>query len=155
MCESCMGNSVSPGSRVRSTEDPQIGFNFLVDSFHFSVRLWMVGSREGKVIVKEFSKFFGKGRGKLWTTIRNDLVVEPKVEVDFIEKESGDPFCSDCFLGGVENYPLCKPMVDHNQERVKARGDWKVSDKIARDLLKESKGEGPDGGERWDSRVGV
>ena len=79
----------------------------------------MVDSREGKVIVKEFPKFFGKGGGELWATIRDDLVVKPKAKVDLVEKEDGDPFCGDCFLGGAKNYPLCKPMVDHNQERVK------------------------------------
>ena len=67
---------------------------------------------------------------QVWTTIRDDfaiepyvevdLVVEPKVEVGLVEKEGGNPFCSDHFLGGAKNYPLCKPMVDHNQKRVKA-----------------------------------
>ena len=46
------------------------------------------------------------------------------MEVDLVEKESGDLFCNDCFLGGTENYPLYKPMVDHEQEGVKARGHW-------------------------------
>ena len=105
----------------------------------------MVGSGEGKIIVEEFPKFFGKGRGKLWTMIRDDLVVESKVEVDLVEKEGGNSFCSDCFLGGAENYPLSKPMVDHDQKRVKARGGWKVSDEITRDLLKGSRDKGPDG----------
>ena len=155
MHEFCMGNFVSPGSRVRFTEDPQIDFNFLVDSFHFSVRLRVVDSGEGKVVVKKFSKFFGKGRGKLWTTIRDDLVIESKAEVALVKKEGGNPFCGDCFLGGAENYPLCKLMVNHNQKRVKARGDQKVSDEIARNLLKGSKGKRLDGGERWDSGVGV
>ena len=36
------------------------------------------------------------------------------MEVDFVEKEGGDLFCDDHFPGGAENYPLCKPMVDHN-----------------------------------------
>ena len=120
MCEFCMENFVSPGSRVRSAEDPQIGFNLLVDSFCFSIRLRVVGSGERKVIVKEFPEFFGKGGGELWTMIRDDLVIEPEAEVDFVEKEDGNPFCDDNFLGGAENYPLCKPMVNHNQERVKA-----------------------------------
>ena len=61
VCEFCMGNFVSPGSRVRPTKDPQIGFNLLVDSFSFSVRLRVVGSGKRKVIVEEFSKFFGEG----------------------------------------------------------------------------------------------
>ena len=50
VCEFCMGNFISPGGGVRSTEDSQIGFNFLVDLFGFSIRLRMVGSREGKII---------------------------------------------------------------------------------------------------------
>ena len=61
--------------------------------------------------------------------IQDDFVVESKVEIDFVEKESGNSFCSDHFLGGAKNYPLCKPMVDHNQERVKAKRGWQVSDK--------------------------
>ena len=61
VCEFCMENFVSPGGGVRFTEDSQIGFNFLVDSFSFSVRLKVIGSGEGKIIVEEFSKFFGKG----------------------------------------------------------------------------------------------
>ena len=120
VCEFCVGDFVSPGSRVRSAEDPQVGFNFLVDLFYFSIRLRVVGDREGKVIVKKFSKFFGEGRGKLWATIRDDLVIEPEMEIDLVEKKGGNPFCGDHFLGGAKNYPLCKPVVNHDQERVKA-----------------------------------
>ena len=35
---------------------------------------------------------------------------------------------SDGFLGGAENYSLYKAMVDHNQQRIKARGNREVSD---------------------------
>ena len=52
--------------------------------------------------------------------IRDDLVIEPEAKVDFVKKEGGNPFCDDHFLGGAENYPLYKPMVNHNQKRVKA-----------------------------------
>ena len=62
------------------------------------------------------------------------------MEVDFIEKEDGNPFCNNCFLGRTENYPLSKAMGDHNQERVKARGHWQVGDKITRDLLEGLRG---------------
>ena len=59
------------------------------------------------------------------------------------------------FLGGAENYPFCKPMVDHNQKKVKARGYWQVSDKVAQDLLEGLRGERSDRSERWDGGVGV
>ena len=77
------------------------------------------------------------------------------MKVDFVEKEGGDPFCDDYFLGGAENYPLSKAMVNHNQERVKARGHWQVSDKVAKDLLEGSRGKGLDRSKRWDSGVDV
>ena len=51
VCRFHMGNFISSGSRV---------FNFLVDSFGFSIRLRMVDGREEKIIVEEFSKFFDK-----------------------------------------------------------------------------------------------
>ena len=37
-----------------------------------------------------------------------------------MEEKGNYPFGGDCFLGGAENYPLYKAMVDHDQERVKA-----------------------------------
>ena len=124
MCEFYMGNFISPGGGVRSTKDPQIDFYLLVDSFCFPIRLRMVGSGEERIVVEEFSEFFGKGGGKLWTVIRDNLIIESKAEVDLVEKEGGNSFCGDCFLGGAKNYPFCKPMVDHDQERVKAKGGW-------------------------------
>ena len=77
------------------------------------------------------------------------------MEVDLVEKKGGDPFCSDHFLGGAENYPLCKPMVNHDQERIKARGDWQVSDQVIRDLLERLRDKGADKSEGWDGEVGV
>ena len=56
-----MGNFISPGGRIRSAKDPQIGFYFLVDLFHFPIRLGVVDGGEGKIVVEEFPKFFGKG----------------------------------------------------------------------------------------------
>ena len=61
--------------------------------------------------------------------------MEAKAEDDFVEKEGCDSFCGDGFLCGTKNYPLSKPMVDHNQKRVKAIRRWKICDEITRDLL--------------------
>ena len=52
-----------------------------------------------------------------------------------MEKEGSDPFSSDCFLSGAENYPLRKAMVDHDQQRVKAGGGGEVGDEVTGDLL--------------------
>ena len=65
----CMRDFVGPGTGVGSVEDPKLCFNLLVDVFCFAIRLWMVCDGKGEVIVEEFAKFFGKGRGELQATI--------------------------------------------------------------------------------------
>ena len=49
-----MRDLIGPRARV-STEDPKVCFNLLVDTFCFAIRLRVVGSRKGEVIVKELS----------------------------------------------------------------------------------------------------
>ena len=110
-----MGDLISPGTRIGPTEDPKIHFNFLVYMFHFAIRLWVVGSGKGEVIVQEFSKFLDEGRSELQATVGDDFVIEHKMEVYFVKKEGGYPFGSDHFLSRADNYSLCKAMVDHNQ----------------------------------------
>ena len=63
-------------------------------------------------------------------SVRDDLVVEAKAKVYFVEEECGNAFSSDVFLCGTENHPLSKPMVDHNQKGIKAGGRGGVGDKV-------------------------
>ena len=72
------GDMLSPRSRVRATEDPKIGFYFLVHMFSFPISLRVVGSGKGKFITEEFAQFFGEGGGELWSLIRDDFVIETK-----------------------------------------------------------------------------
>ena len=62
-----------------------------------------------------------------------------------MKKEGGNPFGGNSFLGRAKNYPLSKPMVYHDHERVKAGGHGEIHDKIAGDLLKRAGGNGFDG----------
>ena len=55
MGEFCEGDVLRPRSGVRATEDPEIGFYFLVDAFGLPISLRVVGSGEGKFITEEFS----------------------------------------------------------------------------------------------------
>ena len=87
--------------------------------------------------------------------VGDDFVIETKAKVHFVEKECSNTFSGDVFLRGAENHPLSKPMVDHDQERVKTGGDRKVGDEIARDLLERAGCRGANGGERWDSGMGI
>ena len=67
----CMGDFISPGTRVASTEDLKVCFNPLVDTFHFTVRLGVIHRwwRERVVIIQKFLKLFSNGGGKLWALI--------------------------------------------------------------------------------------
>ena len=96
-----MGDVIGPRSRVVPTEDPKVHFDFLVYPFGFSVRLRVVGSGEGKVVLQEFSKFLSEGGCELKALVRDNFVVEAKAEVYFVEKECCYPFGSDVFLCGA------------------------------------------------------
>ena len=65
MDEFCMQDFVCPGARAGPTEDLKVCFNLLVDTFHFSVGLGMIGSGQGEVIIEEFSELLGNGGGEL------------------------------------------------------------------------------------------
>ena len=79
--------------------------------------------------------------------IRDDFVEKSKTKKDFVEKEGGDSFGGNRFLGRAKNYPLSKPMVYHDHERIEARGGREIRDKVTRDLLEGARGDGLDGGE--------
>ena len=110
----------------------------MVDTFGFSVGLRVIGGGKGKIIVENSSKFSSKCGGELWTTVRDNLVVESVAKEDFVEEKGGDPFGGDSFLSGAENYPLSKAMVYHDQERIEACGGREIGDKITGDLLEGS-----------------
>jgi len=100
----------------------------------------VIGGGKGEIIVENSSKFSSKCGGELWTTVRDNLVIESVAEEDFVEEKGGDSFGGDGFLSGAENYPLSKAMVYHDQERIKAGGGGEVGDEIAGDLLEGSQG---------------
>ena len=106
----------------------------------------MVSSREGEVIVQEFSEFASEGGGELRSLVRDDFVKNSKAEENFVEEKGGDSFGSNEFLGRAKNHPLSKPMVYHDQERIKACGDREICDEVAGDLLEGA------GDERLDRR---
>ena len=89
------------------------------------------------------------------SSVGDDFVIEAKAKVYFVEKQRHNAFGSDVFLCGAENYPLHKPMVDHDQKGIEAGGDREVSDKVTGDLLEGAGRGGADGGEWGNSRMGV
>ena len=153
--ELSMGDIIGPRSGVVPTEDPKVHLNFLIYPFGLPIRLGVVGSGEGEVVFQEFPESSSEGGSELGASVRDDFVVEAKVEVYFVEKECGDAFSSDVFLRGTENHPLCKPMVDHDQERIETGRDREVSDEVAGDLLERAGCRGVNGGEWWDGGMGI
>ena len=89
------------------------------------------------------------------SSVGDDLVIEAKAEVHFVEKECSDAFSGDVFLCGTENHPLSKPMVDHDQKGIKTGRRREVGDKITRDLLEGVGRGGANGGEWRDGGVGI
>ena len=78
-------------------------------------------------------------------TVRDDFIEKSKAKEYFVEKEGGDSFGGNGFLSGAKNYPLSKPMVYHDQERIEAGGYREICDKVAGDLLEGARGSGFDG----------
>ena len=95
--------------------------------------------------MEEFSELTSEGRCKLGSAIRDNFIEKSKAKEDFVEKEGGDSFGGNGFLGRAENYPLSKPMVYHDHERVEAGGHGEIRDKVTGDLLKGAGGDGLNG----------
>ena len=88
-------------------------------------------------------------------SVGDDLVVEAEAKVYFVKKECSNTSGGNVFLCGIENYPLSKPMVDHDQKGIEAGGDRKVSDEVTRELLEGAGCGRADGGEWWNGRMGI
>ena len=80
----------------------------------------MVGGGKGNVIVKEAGKFSCEGQGELGFSVGDDSVMKAELEKDMLKKDFGDVHHGGSLVARVENYPLRKAMVYHNQNRVKA-----------------------------------
>ena len=65
------------------------------------------------------------------TAVGDDFIKKSEAKEDFVEKEGGDSFGGNGFLGRAKNYPLSKSMVYHDHERIESRGDREISDEIA------------------------
>ena len=47
MCKFGMGDGFGPRCGIIAAEDSEVGFNFLVYSFDFTIGLWVVGGGKG------------------------------------------------------------------------------------------------------------
>ena len=61
---------------------------------------------------------------------------------DMGEKELPNSGCIDGLGTWDNNHPLCKAVVDHNQDRIQTMYIWEISDEVNRELLKGERGTG-------------
>ena len=47
-----------------------------------------------------------------------------------VKKQLGDSYSIDGFMARCKNYPLHKPMVDHNHDRIKSHRRREVGDEV-------------------------
>ena len=129
------GEEFGPFRRLVFGKDLKVCFKFLVDPFGLAISLGVIGGGKSDIVIEEVSEFSCEGGGKLRSLIRDDLVVEAKLREDVLETDLGDVRRGGGFVAGMENYPLRKTMVYHDQNRVVAVGGREVGNKIHGDLL--------------------
>ena len=61
-----------------------------------------------------------------------------------VKKQLGNSCSVNGLLARCKNYPLCKAMVDHDHDRIKARRRRKVGDEVNRELFKGERDSGLD-----------
>ena len=76
----------------------------------------MIGGGEGDVILKEAGEFLSKGKGELWSPVRDHLRVETELRENMSKKELSNPSSVNVFSARAINYPLHKAMICHNHD---------------------------------------
>ena len=86
MVEFHRGKELYPFGQVVGTKDAEICLEFLIGSLGLTIGLRVIGSGEANIILKEMSKFFGKGRSELRTLVRDESIVQSKLFEDKVKK---------------------------------------------------------------------
>jgi hypothetical protein len=83
------------------------------------------------------------------------MVMEAEASKDVVEKELCHPCSINVFVRGRDNYPLHKPMVYYNHDRVKSKGRRVICDQVHGNLLEGERGHGGQGCQGGCGGVGV
>ena len=114
----CHREECGPFLRFVQGEQPKVSFQLLIYSFGFPISLGVIGSGKGDVVLKEMGKFLCEGRGELWSLVGDYLRVKAELRENMSEKELGNSGSVNVFCAGAINYPLCKPMVNHDHNQI-------------------------------------
>src|SRR5882762_5883848 len=74
MSEFCERKHIQPSCGGVHGHASEILFDFLVNSFHFSVGLGMISGRHSSLDTKCFPYFLSYLRSELWSSVRNDFI---------------------------------------------------------------------------------
>ena len=88
------------------------------DCNSFPISLRVVGSRECDIVLEEAGEFLSEGQGKLRPSVGDYFGVEAESRKNIGEEKLGHSFGINVFCAGAVNYPLCKPMVYHDHDRI-------------------------------------
>ena len=84
------GEERGPLVGVIGTKDTKICFNFLISSFSLSIGLRVVGGRKSNIIFEDPGKFLGERRSKLWSSVRDESIMESEAFEHMVKKELGN-----------------------------------------------------------------
>ena len=73
------------------------------------------------------------------------MIFSSEMGVYLVKSKDCDSLSSSCFLSRAKNYPLCKAMVNHDQQRIEASGRGEIREEIAGELLEWVRSGGSDG----------
>ena len=93
MLEFCERKEPGPLVGVTSTEDTEVGFDFLVGSLGLSISLRVVRSRESNVVFEDSGELLGECRGELGSSVRNESVVKSEAFEYMVKKELCNTVC--------------------------------------------------------------
>ena len=93
--EFCERKELGPLMGITGAEDTKVGFDFLIGSLGLSISLRVVRSGESNIVFEDSGKFFGKCRGELGSSVRNESVVKSEAFEYMVEKELGNTVCID------------------------------------------------------------
>ena len=66
----------------------------------------------------------------MWSSVRDYFGIETESRKNIGEEELGHPFRINVFCAGAINYPLSKPMVYHDHDRIEPVGVGQSSDEV-------------------------
>ena len=95
MLEFCESKEFGPLMGITGAEYTEVGFDFLIGSLGLSISLRVVRSGESNVVFEDSGEFFGKRRGELGSSVRDESIVKSEAFEYMVEKELGNTVCID------------------------------------------------------------